>query len=445
MNYKKALSYLNGFIDYEKLTYYNYKGAYNLDRVRRLLLLLDNPQDRFKSIIVAGTKGKGSTASIISSILSGTGVRVGFYSSPHLVSLRERIQINNKTITEPEFGKLVVLIKKVVETNGLKKITYFEFLTALCFLYFAKKKVDIAILEVGLGGRLDATNTVNAIISVITPISYDHIDLLGKSLIEISKEKCGVIKPYTFVITAPQPKDVIRIIKDTASINNAKVLVVGRDIKLENLKVNLFGTRFDLRSKGCHYKDLKMPFIGRHQAINAITALAAISLLKEKFAFNVRTCDIRQGLKSLNFPGRFQVVFERPYIVLDGAQNAASAKRLRETALGLFKNKKIFLILGSSADKDIEGMGRALCPISEVVIFTRADSPRAADPASLAQRLSTFCKDSYVCTDIRDALLFAKAFARKKDVILVTGSLFLVGDVLRSLSSPRKRGSNISL
>ena len=410
MDYKQALGYLDSFINYEKFSNYNYKRAYSLTAIKRLLKLLGNPQDRYPSVIISGTKGKGSTAAMLTSILRASGIKTGLFISPHLVSITERIKIKDKLISQKEFRDTLSLIKKAIDKNRIKGLTFFEVLTAVCFLYFAKKKINIAVLEVGLGGRLDATNCASSCICAITPISYDHMHLLGNSLGKIAKEKSGIIKRGAFVVSAPQEAKVLKVIKEQARRKNAKLFIADKNTSCKNPKVSL---------------------IGAHQLINARCAIKIAELLKNKFGFNILEKNIQKGLAQVKFPGRFQIISKNPYVVLDGAQNKASAKALKNTFKEFFKKKKLILILGISSDKDIEAIGRELCPLAESVIFTKANSQRALEPAILAQKLSRFCKNYYVAYDSKDALKFAKNFTTKEGVILVTGSLFLVGEILK--------------
>ena len=435
---EKLPEHLSNFTDYEKLSHYNYKKACRLDRIRSCLELLGNPQNKFPSVIIAGTKGKGSTAAILGSILSSAGLKTGIFTSPHLVSLRERIRIGGDPISGKELLRELSLIKSVIEKKALKGLTYFEILTSLAFLYFARKRIDIAVLEVGLGGRLDATNVVHPLAAAITPISYDHTHLLGHSIEKIAWEKCGIIKSETFVVSAPQPKAAEEVIIKTALRKKSRLVFVEKDITCKNLRSSFSGTGFDAKTPYSSYKDLRIPLIGRHQVMNSLAALGIVEILKNEFSFDIREPDIRNGLKKVSFPGRFHIVSRRPYIILDGAHNRASAQSLKEAFRGLFGIKKCLLILGISSDKDIEGIGEILSSVADQAIFTGVKTPRAESPPALAQRLGRFFNDYYVSYDIKDGLTFAKDIIGKKGIILITGSLFLVGE---ALTIPSLRGT----
>lgn len=433
MDYRESLLYLDRFTNYEVSSHYNYRSAYSLEGIKRLLLLLDNPQDGYFSIIISGTKGKGSTACILSSILTKAGIKTARYSSPHLISVRERIRIGEETISRTEFSKTTSSVKKTIEKHKLKGLTYFEVLTAIAFLHFLKKRVDVAVLEVGLGGRLDATNVAPARISAITPISLDHTHLLGDSVETIASEKSAIIKDNSFTVSAPQLKVAEAVISSVAHRKKSKLFFVGKDITYKNLKVSSLGTSFDAKTPFLSYRNLRVALIGKHQAINTLTSLAIVEILNRYFHFFVKETDIRAALMHIKFPGRFQIISQRPYVILDGAQNKASAQSLRDTLKAVFGRSDIVLILGISSDKDIEGIGKVLCPLAEHLIFTKAASQRATPPSILARRLTGFCRSGYVTYDIEDAVAFSKEFAGKDDIIVITGSLFLVGDALKIL------------
>ncbi|NQT95616.1 MAG: bifunctional folylpolyglutamate synthase/dihydrofolate synthase [Candidatus Omnitrophica bacterium] len=426
------MDYLNTFTNYERLSCYNYRKAYNLDRIKKLLLLLDSPQTKYPSIIISGTKGKGSTANLLASILKQAGLKVGLFTSPHLVSLRERIQVSGALISEKEFCKTLSFIKPVIKKYRLSRLTYFEVLTALCLLYFARKGVDIAVLEVGLGGRLDATNVTQPLLSLITPISYDHTGLLGNTIEKITKEKCGIIKKNSYVISGLQTKEALKVIKDTAAKKESKLLVVGKDINCKNIKVRLSGSIFDAYTPYSSYKGLSLKLVGKHQVDNALLALTAAEILKDEFDFDIDKKHISSGLKRTEIAGRFQIISKSPYVILDSCQNKASAESLKNAFAATFGKKPLdILILGASSDKDIEGIGKTLCPMAKAVIFTKANTPRATEPKVLAKEMGKYCREHYVAYDAKDALFFAKSLCAKKGTILIAGSLFLVGDILR--------------
>jgi dihydrofolate synthase/folylpolyglutamate synthase len=445
MDYQKTLCYLNGLINYEKFSDYNYANTYSLDRIHNLLLHLGNPHKRYPSIIISGTKGKGSCVCMLSSVLNAAGIRTGKFISPHLVSVRERIEVSGKYISKKEFSSTLLQIKKVITRNRIKSATFFEVLTAAAFLYFARKRVEIAVLEVGLGGRLDATNVAQSSVAGIMPISYDHTHLLGTLLKDIAQEKCGIIHTHSSVVSAPQRSEVLSVIKRAAGRKKANLQVVGKGVISSNTAISLSGTRFDLKSGDNFYKQLYTPLVGRHQAKNAAVAICLLDQIKGKFGFKIEKGHVRKGLADANLPGRFQVLSRNPYIILDGAQNRASAKALRAACNEIFKKKCSCIVLGVSADKDVEAIIRELSPLAERIIFTRADSPRALEPELLAQKAAFLRNRHYLCYDIKDALKFANAFAGRHGIILITGSLFLVRETLEALAEAQSRGLSIKL
>ena len=431
MDFNKALIYLREFTNYERFSDYNYKKAYNLDKIRELLSIFDNPQDSYFSVTVSGTKGKGSTVCLLASILKNARFKTATFTSPHLVSIRERIAINGKIISKDDFSKAISIIKKAIASHKIKGLTYFEVLTIAAFLYFKEKKADIAILEVGLGGRLDATNVANSKISVITPISYDHTNILGNSLTSIAKEKSGIIKDRSYVVSALQKKDVIEVIKNKVNKKSAKLKFIDKDIRDTKIDISELGTSFTVTKRYHKATTLNTGLIGRHQVTNSLTALEVISILKKEFGFQISDSNIKKGLKRAFIPGCFEIISKSPYIILDGAHNGESALALYDTLRCLFKKREVSLILGVSSDKDILAIGKKITSLADNVIFTQAESTRSLSAYSLAEKLSKFCNNSFVATDPRDALTFAKSITSKDGVIVITGSLFLIGDITR--------------
>jgi len=423
MTYPEALKYLESFINYEKIPAYPYKESLKLERVRDFLDTIDNPQDSLRCIHIAGTKGKGSTCAFIAYILRQAGYKVGLYTSPHLSDFRERIRVlhprtkelkNLRTdfegmISEKELSDFVDRLKPAIEkyNNDSKygPLSFFEVYTAVAFAYFKEKKVDLAVLETGLGGRLDATNVVRALVCAITPISYEHTQKLGSTLAEIAAEKCGIIKiPGSIVISAPQEKEAMEVIRNRCERIGAKLFEVGKDIEYHKLKSNL---------------------IGEHQLINAAVAVGAIEALSS-YGVKVSIDEIKNGLRNTVWPGRCEVVSKDPLIILDGAQNIASAQVLKKAIKENFKYKKLILVLGISKDKDILGICREVDELADEVILTRADNPRATEPKVLAGYFKG--KPAHITKDIKEAKIMAQRIAKKGDLILVTGSLFVVGE-----------------
>lgn len=445
MTYAEALRYLESFVDYEKIPSYKYRDAMKLSRMEALLDGLGNPQRNFKSIHIAGTKGKGSACAFVYSILKESSRKIGLYTSPHLLDFKERIRISlpkegipkDRTIDETEVVNLVVRIKsfldKFTQASKFGSPSLFEVYTALAFLFFSIKKVEIAVVEVGLGGRLDATNVVNPLVAGITPISFDHTDKLGSTLEAIAKEKCGIIKNNCIVVSSEQNANVMNYIRKAAIDKNARLYEVGKDIFYEPLTSNPEGQTFNVRGIFGDYTLLTTPLLGRHQVGNAATAIGITEALRSN---NILICshDITSGIRNVNWPGRLQVVGRSPWMILDGAQNEASARALKEAVIALFSYKNLILVLGVSSDKDVEGIGRNLFPLADKIFFTRSNTKRAVPPETLKKKFQDYEKKIVLTFNVKEAVELARRHARPDDLILITGSLFVVGEALDFLN-----------
>jgi len=429
--YLAAVKYLESFVNYEKLSRYSYKKSLGLKRIRSFLQLIGNPQDSFKVIHVAGSKGKGSTCAFVAYILRQAGFSVGLYTSPHLSDFRERIRIlkpdqsNSRLPFEGAISKkylagLVDFLKPVIKRFG--ELSFFEVYTALAFLYFKEKKVDFVVLETGMGGRLDATNVVRSLICAITPISYEHTRYLGRTLTRIAGEKAGIIKERSIVISSLQEREAGRVIKHAASGMQAKLFTVGKEIKYLAK-----GSNFSIQGINKNYTNLRINLLGRHQLANAALSVGIIEALSS-YGFEISIDCIRRGLYNTLWPGRLEVLCRKPYIVLDGAQNAASAVVLKSAVKGIFKYRRLILVFGVSQDKDIKGMVKQLLPLAHKIILTRADNPRAAIPERLKEYFSSKGKEIFITAGLKEAKEIALRVASEEDLILVTGSLFVVGE-----------------
>jgi len=440
MHYSAVQQYLDSFINYEKDPDFSYANI-KIERMHKLLDNIGNPQNTFKSIHIAGTKGKGSTCAFIFSILKEYGLKVGLYTSPHLIDFRERIKIGQisdsdateeRLISEHEVGELIAEIKPEIEK--IKELTFFEVYTAIAFKFFAKEKVDFAVLETGLGGRLDATNVINPAVCGITNISYDHAQILGETLEKIATEKAGIIKDDSLVISAPQPPEVWRVINKVCQQRKAKLYEVGRDFFYELVGQDLRGSVFDFHSAFGDAADLHISLLGQHQLINVTLALGVIQLLRF-YEIVVSFLAIKKGLEKTRWPGRMQIVHQHPFLVLDGAQNAESARALITAVNALFTYKRFVLILGVSKDKDIEGLCHHLCRQPNLIILTQAQIPRALDTESLEKTVRRFNRHTKKTSRVEQALKLALEDASQRDLIVVAGSLYLIGEVLKNLRS----------
>ncbi|MEE8359350.1 MAG: folylpolyglutamate synthase/dihydrofolate synthase family protein [Candidatus Omnitrophota bacterium] len=430
MTCREVVKYLDSFIDYEKSQVKDYRSDFKLERTRSLLSSLEDPQKMFKIIHVAGTKGKGSTAAFIASILKEEGLRVGLYTSPHLISFCERIRVDGEMIGEDTLSRIIADSRPHFEKLRDQGLSFFEVYTAAAFLYFKEMLIDIAVMETGLGGRLDATNAAQSIVSVITPISIEHAHILGDTLGRIAYEKAGIIKKGSICISAPQDKEALDVIEDRCSRTGVGLSLVGRDIKVDGIGLDKERERFNVRTVHREYRELETTLLGRHQVVNAATAIGAVEALG-KSGISISEDSIRIGIARTNWPGRMEIIERDPFIVLDGAQNTASAKALIEAMKRRFGDEKFTLILGISKDKDIKGICEVLSAETSRVVLTRARTPRAADPEIIKEYIDHGSVE--IIPDSKDALRSVLAKADKKDVILVAGSLYLVGEIRENL------------
>lgn len=440
MTYKQALEYLDSFIDYEKVPSYPYKASFDLARTEKLLGKMGSPQKQLRVLHVAGTKGKGSVCAYLFSILTAAGLKAGLYTSPHLISFRERIQVaenrKRRLITEDEISRLVEEIKPAIEAfsgeEGNGRPSFFEIYTGIAFTFFAWQQVDFAVVEVGLGGRLDATNVVKPVVSGITSISFEHTDKLGTTLEAIAGEKAGVIKRAVPVVSSPQEQEAGDVIRWVCAEKKTDLYEVGKDILFEESAAGLSGQRFSVRGIAGEHPDLSTPLLGRHQLENAAAAVGMIELLPSS-GLTVSAKAIKEGTAKVRWPGRLDIIRENPRMVADGAQNRASAACLANAIKKHFSYGKIILVFGCSRDKDVEGMAAELFPLAEEVILTRADHPRALEPSIIKKRLSGFQVNLFLTEKVKDALDLAGEGAQPDDLILITGSLYLVGEAMKLL------------
>ncbi|MEG6565564.1 folylpolyglutamate synthase/dihydrofolate synthase family protein [Thermoanaerobacterium saccharolyticum] len=416
MNYSDAIEYIHNTNKFGiKL---------GLENIRCLLERMGNPQKSLKFIHVAGTNGKGSTCAFINSILINAGFKVGLYTSPYLEEFEERMRINNKNIPKDKLADYVEYIKDVVDKmidDGYHHPTEFELITAIAFKYFCDENVDFVVLEVGLGGRFDATNVIdNSLVSVISTIDYDHMDKLGDTLEKIAYEKAGIIKENGTVVSFYQKDEALQVIERTASLKKASLDILDvNDVEIveSNSDYQIFNYK--------NYKNLKICIIGKHQIYNASLALMAVEKLKDH-GINITEEAIRMGLADAKWPGRIEVLNRSPFIVIDGAHNPQGMSVLKD-ALSLFSHERLVLVIGMLKDKDTDKMLKLIVPKADIVITTKPVSDRAYTAEELAEKIKDVNPLHFESID--DAINEALRRANKKDLLLFCGSLYMIGHV----------------
>ena len=426
LTYKDALDYIYSFTDYEKKSSYLYAPeTFDLARVEKLLALLDDPHLRFKSIHIAGTKGKGSVAAMSESILRAAGYRTGLYTSPHLHTFRERIQVDGRLIPKETVASLTERLQPLV--SRIEGITTFEIMTALGFLYFVEQEVELAVLEVGMGGRLDATNVVNPLVAIITSLSYDHTDILGETLPLIAREKAGIIKDKALVVSAPQVPEAMAVIEEVCRERDAELTVIGRDWAWEAGEASLEGQWFRVTSSEFRVpsSELWIPLLGRHQVVNAAVAVAAVEKLRQR-GINVPEASVGEGLRRVRWPGRLEILGHEPLVVVDGAHNGDSAEKLVAAMRELFPHRKLILVFGALMGHSVPDMLEALLPVADKVILTRANRLRAVATSDLLQEVHVRHREAETAETVAEALERALALANSSDLICATGSLSIV-------------------
>ncbi|MFB3882599.1 MAG: folylpolyglutamate synthase/dihydrofolate synthase family protein [Armatimonadota bacterium] len=438
MTYSEATAYLESLIDYEKTPAGSAAARlWNLDRMIHMLREVGDPHLGLRVVHIAGTKGKGSTSAMAASILTAAGHRTGLYTSPHLVSFRERVRVNGRCIAEADVVRLVEQVRPIVESMREREIglpSFFDAYTLIALLHFAQQDVAVAVLETGLGGRLDATNVVHPIACGITRIGIDHTMELGDTLSQIAWEKAGIIKPGVAVVSAPQLPEVTAVLEEACLERGAQLLMVGaHGPKVTNVRSE--GTDrqlFTIEGMDGLYRGLACPLLGAYQAENAAVAIG-LAEVSARQGIEVTEAAIRMGIESVRWPGRFQIVGRHPYVILDGAHDELSARALADTVRTLFSGRRVLLVLGVHRDKDAKAISRELCPIADRVIATTSSSPRAL-PADELQRVAfPRARHTSAFTPVSLAIREALGAATPDDVILVTGSLYVVGEAMTAL------------
>ncbi len=448
-NYTTALRWLYEHVDHERMRMVRYdERTFSLARMRRLLDALGNPHQQLKAVQVAGSKGKGSTCAMLASMLRACGYTVGLYTSPHLIDLRERITINEMMISYSEITEIFKLIAAKEKVVGANPPTFFEIMTATALRYFADQAVDVAVLETGLGGRLDCTTVVDPLVTAITHISKDHTNILGETLPEIAREKAGIFKPDIPALTVLQEPEVAEVLKETAESVGTTLETTGEQIdfsyRFEANRELGPHTRVCVTTPTSRFEHLPVPLRGEHQAHNCGLALAILDKLRNH-GFNLPEEKVIEGLAATELPGRMEQVWDRPRVIIDGAHNAHSIQALIRALGAHISYDSLVMIFGCGQDKDVRGMLKQISLGADKIIFTRAkNNPRACEPSELQSRFADISgKMVQTADNFKDALKLAASAVSREDLIVITGSFYLVGEArkyfLDQANKPRPR------
>lgn len=445
--FSAALDYLYSFINFERKKQDRYMASkIDTERPLRLMMALDSPHTRYPVLHVAGTKGKGSVSAMCAASLRAAGLKVGLYTSPHLVDFRERIRILTPSdadgrIPEDAFVQHIDRIKQLVPE--IPDVTWFEVLTAVAFLHFATNEVDAAVIEVGLGGRLDATNVVTPLVSVITSLSLDHTEFLGDTLAQIAYEKGGIIKPGIPVVSAPQPPQALHKLRDIAAQRQSPLTVVGEAWRFVGQRPSPLGQLLRLTQTPSDSlipvdTAVPLPLLGEHQLENATVAIAALTAVQAHFP-TLTTTAVQQGLAQVQWNGRLQILHPgsatTPMLLVDCAHNPDSAQKLRQALTTLFDYRRLWFIIGAPADKDVAGVLQQLLPLGSGLITTTASHPRSMPPADMVALAESLGFSGSATPDMATAIRQAWRQAKPGDLICVTGSIIVVGDLLNQWDS----------
>jgi dihydrofolate synthase / folylpolyglutamate synthase len=430
-DYPSALDRLQSLVNPER-SHGGPRAPYTLDRMREFLRLLGDPHLRVPAVHVTGTKGKGSVSAMLHSVLLAAGYRAGIHTSPHLHTFRERIRIGREALDEATFAHLMDVAwpqaQQLLSRGNMGRVTHFEMLSAMAFTCFAEAHCDYAVLEVGLGGRLDATNVLpRPLVSILTAIGLDHTEVLGNTEGEIAREKAGIVKPGCPVVSAPQPAEARDVIRAVARAYEAPLTEVECDYSVERIGFDLAGQSFRINEPDGVFEGW-IPLLGWHQLENVTVVLAACRVLQRQ---GVRLSDeaIREGLRCVDWPARLEVLCREPLFVIDGAHNPQSAARLREAVEEYFPHKRLILLFGISEDKDLDGIARELAPVTSQVLACRSRHFRSRAPEDIAAVYQTHGVPAQACASIDAAVKAAVEQAQPGDMILGTGSLFTVAEL----------------
>lgn len=427
MNYKEAMNYI------DKTAKFGIKLG--LERTERMLELLNSPHKKTKFIHIAGTNGKGSTTAMLSNILIKAGYKVGMYTSPYIEEFEERIQINNKNIPKDKFAAIVTdiseVVNKVIE-DGYGEPTYFELITCAGFLYFYREKVDFAVIEVGMGGRLDSTNVITPILSIITSISLDHTHVLGDTLEKIAFEKGGIIKANIPVVVYPQVRECEEVIRNICNERKSKLIEVSKETSVCKGIKEYDNVPFQLLEVNTEFNkyNIELSLLGKHQLLNCTVVINAVEeLIKQGIV--IENKHIKEALRGVKWPGRLETLNNPPKVVIDGAHNIDAITNLSENVKKYFKYDKLILILGILSDKQVDEMISTIVPLADKVIAVTPHSDRAKLAVDLQEKVKIINSNCEAVDDYYEAFKKAFSYCSKNDMLLITGSLYMIGDMRR--------------
>ncbi len=426
MSYQQAIGYLYGL---------QQQGMkFGLDNIRTLMSIFGNPHRTFRCVHIAGTNGKGSTSAMIESVLRTSGVRTGLFTSPHLLSFTERVRVNGEEISEDEVIALAEEVKAAAGKIEDFSPTFFEVVTTMAFLHFRNKGVDWAVVETGLGGRLDATNLVVPEVSVITRIGLDHCDFLGSTLREIAREKAGIIKEGVPVVSANQEPEAMEVIDAKSAEKRSALYTFGKEFTAQPVSEYFGGITFHYSGDN-EYCDLRVPLSGGYQVVNSALSLKAVEIISSGFP-GLRL-DIVKGLAEVRWPGRLELVKEDPPVLIDGAHNPQASRSLADFLKKIVLNKyrRIILVIGAMGDKNIEGILEPLLPLASEILFAAPAYGRAASPERLAAAAAKMGCSSVIAGSVAEAVVKAEELQRPGDLILITGSFYTIGEAKEFLGS----------
>jgi dihydrofolate synthase/folylpolyglutamate synthase len=439
--YDSALKYLFAQTDYEQMLRVRYnRDTFSLSRMRSLMKSLGDPHRKIRTVHIAGTKGKGSTATMLANMLQACHYKVGLYTSPHIIDVRERIQVNGTMISQAALTRLICHVEPTIEKMADDKPTFFEIFTGLAFRHFADMEVDVAVIETGLGGRLDSTNVLKPAVCGFTSISKDHTHQLGSTLTKIAAEKAGILKSNTPAVSVPQEPEAKRALQKAAKASKAQLMFTGEDIefsfRVESSRENGCHARVCLTTPRSRFEHLPVPLLGEHQALNCGLALALLDQLKGQ-GMEISDQAAIQGLAGVYLPGRMEMVRDDPRVLVDGAHNAASMRALMRAIGQHIPYDSMVMVFGCAGDKDITGMMAEIATGADKVIFTQAtNNPRAAKPRELAEVYEEITgRVGQVADDFADAVRIAHSAVSREDLICICGSFCLVGEAKAMLAN----------